>query len=95
MFYFHRIDVSEGIDVKKTRASKIYCYCYFLDKGFTFQPDVCNGCQDVLMMSMYLRNTAILNIHRVDYFCIINGISKSESTSLLNNVNLNEKSGTL
>ena len=46
------------------------------------------------MMSIYLSNTAILNIHGVDYFCIINGISKSESTSLLNNVK-SEKSGTL
>ena len=24
----------------------------FLDKGFKFQPDVCNGCLDVLTMSM-------------------------------------------
>ena len=34
----------------------------FLDKGFKFQPDVCNRCHDVLMMSLDLSNIAILNI---------------------------------
>ena len=36
MLYFGRIDVSEGIDVNKTSASKeciIWHYWYFLDKG--------------------------------------------------------------
>ena len=46
MLYYDRINVSEGIDVKKTSESKecdISHYWYFLDKGFTFLPDVCNG----------------------------------------------------
>ena len=36
MLYYDRIDVSEGIDVNKTGASKdcIICHCwYFLDEG--------------------------------------------------------------
>ena len=40
MLYFDRIDVSEGIDVNKTSASKKcdICHCwYFLNKGFMFQ----------------------------------------------------------
>ena len=73
MLYYNRIDVSEGIDTGKTSTSR---GCdnsndshswYFLDKDFKFQPDVCNSCHDVLMMSMNLSNTAVLNIHRVDY----------------------------
>ena len=39
MLYVDRIDVSEGIDVNKTTASKecdICHYCYFLNKGFHF-----------------------------------------------------------
>ena len=32
-----------------------------------FQPDVCNGCHNVLMISMNLSDIAILNIHGVDY----------------------------
>ena len=46
-------------------------YRYFLDKGFKFQPDVCNMCHNVLMMSMDLKDTASLNIHGADYRCII------------------------
>ena len=57
MLYYDRIDVSERIDINKTSASKeseICHYWYFLDKGFKFQPYVCNDCHDVLMISMSL-----------------------------------------
>ena len=43
MLYYDRIDVSEGIDVDKTSASKecdICHYWYFLNYGFKFQPNV-------------------------------------------------------
>ena len=52
----------------------------FLDKGFKFQPNICNGCFDVLMMSM---NIGVINIHGAGYRYIISGISKSEATNLL------------
>ena len=58
------------------------------------QPDVCNGCHDVLMMSMNLNDIAVLNIHGLDYRCIINRISESEAVNLLQNADLSEKSGT-
>ena len=52
MLYYDRIDVFEGIDINKTSVSK-YCdichYWYFLNKGFKFQPYVCNRCHDLLM----------------------------------------------
>ena len=57
MLYFDRIDVSEGIDVNQTSESKecnICHYWYFLDKDFKFQPNVCNGCYDLLMMFINL-----------------------------------------
>ena len=57
ILYYDGIDVSEGIDVNKTSESKerdICHYIYFLDKGFKFQPNVCNGFHDLLMMSMNL-----------------------------------------
>ena len=65
MLYFDRIDVSEGNDVNKTSKSKgcnICHYWYFLDKAFKFQPNACNRCRDLLMMSMNLSDIAILNI---------------------------------
>ena len=47
MIYYDRIEVSEGIDVNKTSASKEYDVChywYFLNYSFLFQPNVCNRC---------------------------------------------------
>ena len=80
MLYFDRIDVSERIDVNKTSKSKecdICHYWYFLNKGFKFQPNVCNRCHDLLMIYMNLSDIAILNINGSDYCCIISGISKN------------------
>ena len=62
MPYHNRIDVSKRIDINKTSASKECYICHnwhFLDKGFKFQPYVCNGCLDVLMISMNFSNITI------------------------------------
>ena len=51
MFYYDRIDSSEGIDINKANASKLCDICnnwYFLDKVFKFKPDVCNGCLNLI-----------------------------------------------
>ena len=98
MAYYDRIDVSEGIDISKTRESKVWHIChywYFLDKEFKFKPDVCNGCHDVLMMSMNPSNIAIPNIHVADYHCIICRITKSETINLMEKVDLSIKNGTI
>ena len=50
----------------------------------------CNGCQDVLMMSMNLSNIAILKIYGVGYRCIITIISKCEAVNLLQKADLNK-----
>ena len=57
--------------------------------------DVCNRCHDLLMMCMNLSDIAILNIKGSDYHCIISLISKSKTINLMQNADLNEKSGTL
>ena len=94
MLYYDQIDISEGIDINKTNQSKecdVFHYWYFLDKGFTFQPYVCNGCHDILMMSMNLSDIANLNINGVDYCCIITEVSKIKAVNLQQKVHLNEK----
>ena len=94
MLYYDRIDVSEGIDINKTSASKesnICHYWYFLNKRFKFQTYVCNRCHDLLMMSTKLNNIAVLKIKNAEYRCIITGISKSEAITLLQNIDLTEK----
>ena len=88
----------EGIDVNKTSALKecdISHYWYFLNFSFKFQPNVCNRCHDLLMMSMNLRDIANLNIKGSDYRCIISLIIKNEGINLMRNADLTEKSGTL
>ena len=98
MIYFDRIDVSEGIDVDKTSASKecdIFHYWYFLNYSTKFQPNVCNRFNDLLMMSMNLSDIAVLNIKDSDYRCIISLISKNEAINLMQNADLTRKSRTL
>ena len=92
-----RIDFSEGIDVNKTSASKecdICPYWYFFNYSFKFQPNVCNRCHDLLMMSMnvtYVYDIAILNIKGYDCRCIISFISKNGTLNLMQNADLTEK----
>ena len=69
MLHFERIDAFAGIDFSKTSVSKecdICHYWYFLNKGFKFQPYVCNKRHDLLMMSVNLSDIAILNTKNVD-----------------------------
>ena len=63
-------------------------------KEFNFQLNVCNGCLDLVMMSMNVSDIAVLNIKSVGYRCIITGISKIGSINLMQNINLTEKSRT-
>ena len=65
MLYFDRIDVSKGIDVNKTSASKecdIFHHWNFLCYSFKFQTNVCNRFHHLLMMSIKLSDIAILNM---------------------------------
>ena len=86
MLYYDRIDVSEGIDVNKTSASKecdICHYWYFLNYSFKFQPNVCNRCHELLIMSLNLRCISVLNIKDSDYRCIISLVSKNLAIKFL------------
>ena len=94
MSYYDRIDVSEETDVNKISASKecdVCHYCYFLNYSFMFQPNVCNRCHDLLMMSMSLTDIAILNIKGSDYCCIISLIMKNEAINLIQNTDFSRK----
>ena len=46
-----RINISEGVDVKKTSLSKecdICHYLYFKNIGFKHEPYLCNVCHDLM-----------------------------------------------
>ena len=93
MLHYGKIDISEGADANKKSTSTecIIChYLYFLYKELNFQPVVCNDFHDLLMMFLKFIDIAILNIPCVDYRCIINGISKSDTVNVLQNSDLRD-----
>ena len=82
MLRYQKIDISEGIDVNKTSASKeckVCHYWFFKDIGFESEEHVCNGCHHVLTRSYSLENIANLGA-KSGYRCILMGISKNEAS---------------
>ena len=98
MLKYHRIDISEGIDVNKTNVSKkcdIFHYCYFKDIGFKFESCLCNGYHDLLRKAINFNDVAIVSVKRKDYrihFCYM---SKSDAINTMNNSNLIDRKGVL
>ena len=88
MLRYEKIDVSEGIDVNKTSASKeceLCHYWFFKDVGFKSEEHVCNKCHDLLTMAHSLKDIAILSTKDATFRCILMGISKNEALKRLNN----------
>ena len=79
MLRYQKIDVSEGIDVNKTSASKeceLCHYWFFKDVGFKFEKHVCNKYHDLLTMAYSLKNIAILRAKGNTFRCVLMGINK-------------------
>ena len=86
MLYYDKIDASERNDINKITESKecdICYYQYFLNKGFKFQPNICNRFHNLLMMSRSLSDIVVLNIKSANFRCIISGIMKNEAINLM------------
>ena len=85
MLYYDRIDISKGITLVKSNSSKewMICHYWYFNHGFEFQDYECNGCHDLVMLSVNIINIAIITVKNVDYRCIIHNISKSEAINLL------------
>ena len=65
MLEYDRIDVSEGIDIKKCKeTSREWSLCkfyYFLDKNFKYGPYLCDGCYGESMKANSMQNLTIMN----------------------------------
>ena len=88
MLQDENIDVSEGIDVNKTSASKeceLCQYWFFKDIVFKFEEHVCNKCHDLLTMAHSLKHIAIMSAKGATFRCLLMGISKNEALKRLNN----------
>ena len=87
MLQYEKIDVSEGIDVNKTSASKeseLCHYWFFKDIEFKFEKHVCYTCHDLLTMAYSLKNLAVLSAKGATSRCLLMGISKNEALKRLN-----------
>ena len=98
MLEYDRIDLSEGIDINKTNASKecdLCRYWYFLVKNFNYEPYLCNGCHDLMQKAMNYNDVGIVSVKDNDYRNQFWYMSKNDAISIMNNFNLNEKTGVL
>ena len=65
MLQYDRIDISEGIYVNKTTASKecdIWHYCYFKAIGFKYEPYLCNCCHDLMEKAVSFNDVAVVYV---------------------------------
>ena len=98
MLEYDKIDISEGIDVNKTSASKechICHYWYFKDIDFKYEPYLCNGCPDLTQKAMSFNDIAAIYVNRSAYRIHFWYMSKDDAISIMNNSNLIDKKGVL
>ena len=90
MLEYDRIDISEGIIINKTSASKecgVCHYWYFKDIGFKHEAYLCNGCHDLVQKAMSFNDVSIVfvkgNSYRIHFY-----MSNDDAISMMNNSNL-------
>ena len=65
MLEYDRIDISEGIDIKKANAWKeceICHYWYFKDVGFKYEPYLCNGCHGLMQKAISFNGVPVVYV---------------------------------
>ena len=98
MLEYNRIDISEGIDIKKTNASKeckICHYWYFKDIGFKYEPYLCSGCHVLMQKAISFKDVDIVYAKGSAYRIQILYMSKDDAISIMNNSNINDERGIL
>ena len=99
MLEYYRIDISEGIDIKKCKETSRGCslckFYYFLDKNFNYGPYLCNGCYDMSLKAISIKNLAIINHNRNHYRVNFAFISKKYASNSIKNGMIIDKKGAL
>ena len=98
MLEYYRIDISEGIDMNKTNASKeckISHYWYFKHIGFKHEPYLWNGCHGLMQKVTSFNDVAIVCVKGSAYRIHFWYMSKNDAMSIMNNSNLIDKMGVL
>ena len=98
MLEYDRIDISEGIDIKKCKETSRECslckFYYFLDKNFN-GPYFCDSCYDMSMKAVSMQNLAIINHNRSHYRFNFAFMSKKDAYDLVKNAVIMGEKGTL
>ena len=90
--------MSKGTDMNKADFSQectICHYWYFININFRLQPELCNGCHELLLKSVNFNYIAIVPVKKNDYKIYFWYMSKCEAINLLRNADLIGKSGIL
>ena len=81
-------------NVKKRLEYVIYVN-FFLDKNFNYGPYLCNGCYDMSLKAVSIKNLAIVNHNGNHYRVNFAFISKKDVYNLIKNATIIDKKGTL
>ena len=98
MLEYDRIDISEGINVTKTNASKECDICHywcFKDIGFKYEPYLCNSCHDLMQKAISLNDVAFIYVKESAYRIHFWYMSNDDAISIMNNSNLADKKAAL
>ena len=98
MLEYDRIDISEGIDINKTNASKeckICHYWYFKDIRFKYEPHLCNSCYGLMQETVSFNDVAIVYVKGSSYRIQFWYMSKDDAINMMNNYSMFDKMGVL
>ena len=84
--------ISVNIYVKKCSFCKFY---YFLGKNFNYGPYLCDGCYDMSLKAINMKNLAIVYCGGQAYRINFKSMSKNDAFNLIQNSVIIDKRGTL
>ena len=67
----------------------------FFDKNFSYGPDLCDGCYNIMQKSIKFKNNAMVHIRKSAYRIHFLYMSKRAAKKVINNSNLIGKKGVL
>ena len=95
MLEYDRINISEGIDVNETSASKNVIFVTFKDIAFKCELYLYIGCYDLIQEAMSFNDVAIVYVQESAYRIYFWYLSKDDAINIMNNSNLVDKKGVL
>ena len=84
---WHKTNASKESDIRHSWCS--------LDRNFEYEPYICNGYHDLIQKAVNFNDVAIVSVKGSYYIVPFWYMSKDDAINIMNNSNLNEKSGCL